>query len=187
MKSYYLRELAFGYNDECMYPIESFVKLTTKFNTREEAEHEFLKLQQSKYSGIMLEDWEGISPTSTNDRALWERLDKFCQTNFGKPFLVNVDWTEEKMPDRVMTLPNNISLELTKELLEITGLKHYEIIEVVESEPCYYGLYINNNYGLKEHWYSESIAKYEESTGYQSKQIPRAFKSKETVINENSS
>jgi len=163
-KKYYIREIAFGYNDEYMYEERGFGDIKSSFYNLEEATKELKRLTFDSLRGIRPEDYEPISYCHKDNNEEAQKLDAFIQANFGRPFLIPATHRDGLVPDRDFHFPSEMTKEQAWEVREVSGIKQYEIIEVSENGSSFWGIQLGEMTKTPGAWLKRAAVRFNNET-----------------------
>ncbi len=182
-KKYFIRERSFGYNDEYSFTVGGIGNLKDQFDDRAAAMKELRKLTRQALAGTNPEDFETISYCNVGNNEPSKRLHEYIFDNFGVPFLVPNDYNDQLSPNRDYSLPQDLTEDQAMEIREISGIKHFDLVEVDEKGHLFYGVKLGSMTKESGEWISLGVGKYSNETGYVSGVVSAYFNSEEDALN----
>jgi len=178
-KKYFIRERSFGYNDEYSFIVGGIGNLKDQFDDRAEAMKELKRLTRQALAGISPEDFETISYCNIGNNEPSKRLHEYIFDNFGVPFLVPNTYNDQLSPNRDFSFPQDLTEEQAMEIREISGIIHFDLVEVDEKGHLFYGVKLGSMTKEPGEWISIGVARHSQETGYVSQLISAYYNSED--------
>ena len=175
-KKYIIRQINFMYNDELMYVVKGSGKFLKEFNDKEKAIGELLSLERRELSGLRVEEFEPIS-NCCRGKEFKLALEKYLQSEFGLTMIEENSDIGEPMVNMDFTLPNNLTVQQTREIREASGIKFYRLIEYIDGTPNFWGLQHGKLSDQHGEWLKYDAFRME-NENYVNKEIPKIYGSR---------
>jgi len=178
---YYIREIAFGYDDEYNFPMNNYSKVNLNqkaFNSIEEARSMLKYWNHEHTRGMMVSNYRELTPYVNDEVNRLEMLIEYLKENVEGPPLTT-DERGKIWIDRNYFIPRTITSDQAWKIREITGIHFHDIVAVENGKLTYWGMRYGKWANEPGAWVEGNAAIMGENYSVTHKKIPVYFASKE--------